>query len=462
MNDTLEKTTTPNTALRRPFGSATTAKSAPRITSSEKPEESSSAASTAPTQNACAIKKSSLFSSRSGGLLALFCLSLLIAAAGVLFAPGSSNRPDREKALIPPAAEAGVVLAAVGRSEPVGEERTLAFAVSGLVRKVWIEEGRTVKQGDLLAELVNDEERAAVGLAEAEAFEARSVLIKTQAGPQTEEIQAAEAEAERARLYWEMLKIGPREEKRLELEASYREALTRVENARSTVERLEPAFKANSISREVMIGARDELKAAEAGEAAAKARLVLGTAAERPEELARAELAWRSAKLAWEQLKSQPRPEDVKTAEARVAVAEARRAAAQAALAKTTLFAPFPGVVLQLKVKAGERVEIFAPSPIMVLGDLTRIRLRVEVDENDVGWLSMGQPITALARGLGEQTLTGHVVQIGRRMGRKRLFTDLPDERIDTHVLEVLAELDGRPEVPVGYRFRVLFHGETK
>jgi multidrug resistance efflux pump len=255
-----------------------------------------------------------------------------------------------------------------------------------------------------------------------------------------------------------MLQTGPREEKRRELKAEYQEALLRVENARNALTRLEPAFKADSISREAMNQARDELRTAEAAGAAAQARLELGTAKERPEEIKRAELAWRAAQLAWARLKAQPRLEDVKTAEARVAVAEARLAAAKASLAKTVLLAAKAGVVLQVHAREGERVD----GPVLVLGDLSRMRLRVEVDEHDVGRLQIGQKVVATARGLGEQEFSGRVTQIGRRMGRKRLFTDAPDERADTHVLEALVELDGRPDLPTGFRFRVLFYDKER
>jgi hypothetical protein len=47
-------------------------------------------------------------------------------------------------------------------------------------------------------------------------------------------------------------------------------------------------------------------------------------------------------------------------------------------------------------------------------------------------------------------------------MGRKRLFTDLPDERIDTRVLEVWVDLEDAPPLPVGYRFQVSFLGSRQ
>src|SRR5690348_966895 len=59
-------------------------------------------------------------------------------------------------------------LAAQGRVEPVSEERDLAIGIVGTLAAVYVDEGDTIKQGQLLAELVNGDQRARIVQAEAE------------------------------------------------------------------------------------------------------------------------------------------------------------------------------------------------------------------------------------------------------------------------------------------------------
>jgi HlyD family secretion protein len=44
------------------------------------------------------------------------------------------------------------------------------------------------------------------------------------------------------------------------------------------------------------------------------------------------------------------------------------------------------------------------------------------------------------------------VVRIGQVLGRKNFRTNEPSERVDTKILEVLIELEARPQLPVGLR----------
>ncbi|MFN7976642.1 MAG: HlyD family efflux transporter periplasmic adaptor subunit [Vicinamibacterales bacterium] len=86
------------------------------------------------------------------------------------------------------------------------------------------------------------------------------------------------------------------------------------------------------------------------------------------------------------------------------------------------------------------------------MADVSRLRVRVEVDEVDVARLAMGAPATVTASAYGDRRFTARVIRIGRALGRKRLFTAEPRERIDTKVLETLLELEDGAVLPVGLR----------
>lgn len=350
-----------------------------------------------------------------------------------------------------------VVLSAIGRSEPRSEERTLSFPTGGLIERLLVAEGQPVQAGQVLAVLERSEQAAAAAQAQADVGAARAELVRVEAGPRQEVVEAARLEAERAKAQFEMLKQGIRGEEMDELEASYKEAQARADAAQRRVDRLEPAYRAGGLPKDDLIRAQDEAAAAVQSAKAAKARMEKGRAGYRAEELQRAELGWKMADLEHRRLASLPRAEDVAVARSAVQVAEARLETAQAALAKTNLCAPCDGTVLQVLAREGERVEVIGTSPVLVMGDLSEMWLRVEVDENDVERLQPGQRIVAHARGLNSSVYGGSVARIGHRMGRKRLFTDLPGERVDTKVLEVWVRLNERMKAPVGYRFQVEF-----
>jgi HlyD family secretion protein len=56
------------------------------------------------------------------------------------------------------------------------------------------------------------------------------------------------------------------------------------------------------------------------------------------------------------------------------------------------------------------------------------------------------------AAAFGDKSFTGTVSRVGRILGKKNIRTDEPSERVDTKVLEVLVDLEGGVELPVGLR----------
>src|SRR5438445_4654253 len=55
-------------------------------------------------------------------------------------------------------------------------------------------------------------------------------------------------------------------------------------------------------------------------------------------------------------------------------------------------------------------------------------------------------PYTTLFRSYGTRKFRGHVIWMGRILGKKNVRTDEPSEHVDTKILETLVELDlGQP-----------------
>jgi multidrug resistance efflux pump len=86
------------------------------------------------------------------------------------------------------------------------------------------------------------------------------------------------------------------------------------------------------------------------------------------------------------------------------------------------------------------------------MGDTRVLRVRMDVEERDIGKIRKGLRASITADAFPDQVFAGRVVEIGRRMGRKNIRTDDPVERIDTKILEVVIELDQREGLLTGLR----------
>jgi HlyD family secretion protein len=60
-------------------------------------------------------------------------------------------------------------------------------------------------------------------------------------------------------------------------------------------------------------------------------------------------------------------------------------AAAAAAMGKLTIRAPIAGTVLQINAKPGELASPSSAQPLLVIGDVSALRVRAELEERDFG-----------------------------------------------------------------------------
>ena len=92
------------------------------------------------------------------------------------------------------------------------------------------------------------------------------------------------------------------------------------------------------------------------------------------------------------------------------------------------------------------------PDPILTVGNTQKLRVRIEIDETDIGRVRVSHRAYVGADAFGTRKFWGTVVQIGEQLGRRNIRTDQPTERVDNNVLEILADLDPGAELPVGLR----------
>lgn len=112
------------------------------------------------------------------------------------------------------------------------------------------------------------------------------------------------------------------------------------------------------------------------------------------------------------------------------------------ALEDTVIRAPFSGRVVKKYKEIGETVgSLTSPEYILKLADVGRIKVRAEVEESDIGKVVIGQKASIKADAYPGVEFMGEVFKVGYSVGKKRLRSDDPRERIDTKVIETEIEL---------------------
>ena len=131
------------------------------------------------------------------------------------------------------------------------------------------------------------------------------------------------------------------------------------------------------------------------------------------------------------------------SAQADIASAEAQAQSSATTLARLAVRAPIDGTVLQVNVRVGE----FAPAqilttPLVVMGQLTPLHLRADIDEADVPRFRPDAEAWASPRGAAEKRVKLALVRVEPYVVPKTSLTGAGTERVDTRVLRVVYAFD--------------------
>ena len=134
--------------------------------------------------------------------------------------------------------------------------------------------------------------------------------------------------------------------------------------------------------------------------------------------------------------------------DADIAAMEAQSQQSQTELDILTVRAPRDGMILQVNVRTGEFAGTTPTEPLMILGEVEKLQVRAEVDEQNAPLVEAGRPAVAYLKGDTTRKLPLRFVRIEPFVIPKRSLTGDSAERVDTRVLQIIFELD-RPEVPL-------------
>jgi multidrug resistance efflux pump len=177
-------------------------------------------------------------------------------------------------------------------------------------------------------------------------------------------------------------------------------------------------------------------------------------------QAARATLAKVEADLA--KLRAGAWKEDLDVQRAAVEQARSQVENIQTMLERLVVRAPVEGVVLQVNIRPGQFAASAWKEPMIVLGEVNRLHVRVDVDENDLYRFSESAPARATLKGRRKPEFALEFVRVEPYVIPKRSLTGDNSERVDTRVLQVLYALpdDAPTRVFVGQQMDVYLSAE--
>lgn len=238
-----------------------------------------------------------------------------------------------------------------GKAEPF-EWQAVRAQAEGTVSRVDAVEGRAVTKDAVLAVIVDPSRQAEIETAQAKVTEAEANVASLEAGPRPSELTEIDNAAARANL-----------------------ELQQAEREQATLQRL--ADKQAATAAEVTV-ARDKVE----------------------------QLKVQIAGLEKRRRNVTP-PPDIAAARARLQDARVAVRLAQQQAAQTEVRAPIAGVVYGLAIRPG--AYLTAGDLVANIGLMDRLRVRVYIDEPELGRVALGQPVTIAWQALPDKQWTGTV-----------------------------------------------------
>jgi HlyD family secretion protein len=351
-------------------------------------------------------------SSRStiSSLIFAFVIAAAVVAGASYFLP-SANISGRLNAqtTAKPLPKVQWDAAAPGRVEPNGGEIRIGAVTPGRIVEVTVQPNDRVTAGDLLIRLSDEEALARVHAARAEASARKRERDAAEGNPN--ELVRARRHAEDAIAESEYaLSLA-----RAEMDAAF---LTyRRDSSSANLEQLNQRRQAVRAAESKLDSDRAALRKAESAQ-----NIALPTRAEVGFSVARSELSL-----------------------------------AVTALERTRIRAPRDGTVLNVSARVGETA---TPSPeqvLLLMGDVSALKVRAEVEERDAAKVRVGQNVVVKSDAHPGREFAGKVASLAPALGPGKLGQRGPRRPNDVDVLEVVVDMEGQPPLLPGMRVDVFF-----
>jgi RND family efflux transporter MFP subunit len=293
----------------------------------------------------------------------------------------------------------------------------VATKVAGVVARVLVDDGDTVAEGQALAELADQAERARLDEAEVGVREAKAMQISAWKG-----MDEAKAQVLSAKRAVEEASAG-----KPAAEESLKESAAKLDEARRDYERKKKLFETKDIGE-------GEYETAEATWKSAEARF---RGAEANVSMAEARLAQATANVAMAESAVERMKAAAEGADARAAAAESRVKQAKIAVDDMVIRSPIAGRVTARKIHPGE-----AASPagittgtrggaLFTVADFSTLEAEVDVNESRLSELRQGQPARIAVDAVPSKRYRGELRQIVPTADRQRAVVKVRVKVID-------------------------------
>ena len=335
-------------------------------------------------------------------ILAIVLFILIGGGYGVYAALRPTHEIDPSKLAAVERGDLARVVVATGKIQPLSKVEVKSKA-SGIVKKLYMDYGDTVKQGQILAELDKVQLEASVRASQAN-------------------YQAAQAARDSA--------IATLERNKVDAEGPD------VPFLKLNMERAEQMFKDGVMSKSLVEDAEKNYQLA----------LNKQVSAQRNLAVSRAEIA---------------------KAEAQVAQAKASLENAEEDLRNSTIVSPIDGLVLSRDVNVGDAVSSILvlgsqATLIMTLGDISEVYVQGKVDEADIGKVYLNQAARIVVESFKDKKFTGKVTKISP-LGKEKDNVTTFEVRvsISNPTLELKANMSANAEIILEEKKNVLMVPEA-
>lgn len=306
------------------------------------------------------------------------------------------------------------------------DEIRLGSRVGGRVRAVYVEEGESVVQGQVLVELEPFDllEREREALSKLMVLDA--AYRRLVGGLRPAEVAQAKAQHDQFKARLDLLKAGPREQEIDIARGRLRVAEVELKLAERNYQRRTDLSQSNVIAREELDEASEQLEAAQAWVAVRQEELELLELGARDEEkreaAARVEEAWQ----AWQLAESGYQAEVIEEAKAARDAAEAALAAIREQQNELAIKSPIAGVVEALDLQKGDLVP--AGAPVLSVVYESELWVRAYVPQNRFR-LRVGQELSVTVDSFGDERFRGELTFISRQAEFTPSNVQTPEER---------------------------------
>ena len=329
-------------------------------------------------------------------MLAAGTVAVILAA--VIFAIFYKKEKTPDTA-VPAPARTVVQVAAEGKVEAMpGCEVEVGSELEGKIAEMFVEEGDSVRKGDLIAQMENREIQAKLKEAVADSAASRAKYREVATGARDEELRRADATYDRATA---------------DMEAARREA-----------ERYVQLHQKGIVSRSSL----DEIERAY--------RVAAGRQKEAAEER--------------NLLKAGPKKDTLTYYADASRKADATALYYRRILDKTRIVSPIDGKVIRKYLQRGEMVSQEFQPYIVAVADTERVRINAEVDETDVGKFAVGDPAEVSSVAYPGKVFAGKITEIADYAGLRKITPNNPAKNRDMKIVQVKIELAEKAPLKLG------------